>query len=224
MASSTDRAARAECITRSSLVGRSVISTRPAVGVDHAPTAGANRLHPSGDASSRGADHEMSHRADHEQEAQGVTDESGNTDQDSGEEDDQSVEELPRRHLATTKSLLGVHEHPETDSFDHEGSERADTDQDDQGPEEANLVGNSDEGGDLCADEHQKAEEDHIRRVTPHRAGEAAVDRRGTAAPARSLACRRSEVNEPLGVAPRQHRLKLLSSPLSSRALTPNGR
>jgi hypothetical protein len=160
-ASSADWAARAEWVTRSSAIGRSVISSRPTVGVDHAPAAGANRLHPSGDTSSGGADDEMAHRADHQQQAQRVADEPRNADQDSGGEDDQSVEQLPRRHLATTESLLGMYEHSESDAFDYEGSEGADTDQDDQGPEEANLVGNSDERGDLCADEHQNAEEEH---------------------------------------------------------------
>lgn len=103
----------------------------------------------------------MADGADHEQETQRVADEARNADHDSGSEDDKSVEQLPRRHFATAEPFLGVNEHAEADTLHDNRSERADTDKDDQSPEEADLVGNCDESGDLCADEYQDTEEEH---------------------------------------------------------------
>ena len=103
----------------------------------------------------------MAHGADHEQEPQRVADKAGNADQDTGGQYDQSVEQLPRRHLATGEPFLGVNEHPETDPLHDEGTERAGADQEYQGPEKAKLIGNRDERGDFCADKHQDAEKEH---------------------------------------------------------------
>jgi hypothetical protein len=105
----------------------------------------------------------MAHGADHEKETQCVADEAGNADEDAAGEDHESVEQLPRRHFAAAEAFLGVNEHAETDPLDDEGSERADGDQYEEGQEKANLVGNCDESGDLCADEYQNTEEDHTK-------------------------------------------------------------
>jgi hypothetical protein len=103
----------------------------------------------------------MAHGADHEQETQRVADEARNADEDAAGEDHKSVEQLPRRNFAAGEAFLGVKKHSETDTLHDEGSQRADADQDEEGQEEANLVGNCDESGYLCADEYQDTEEDH---------------------------------------------------------------
>ncbi len=107
------------------------------------------------------ADHEMAHRADHQQESEGVADESRDADEDAGGKDDQPVEQLPGRHLSTREPFLGVNEYAKAHASHHERPERAHRDQHRHRPEKADLAGDRDEGGNLRSYEQQATEEEH---------------------------------------------------------------
>jgi len=114
----------------------------------------------------------MAYWADHQQETERVANEPRHADEYSASEDDQSVEELSRRYLASGESFLGVDEYSETDAAHHEWSERADSYQNCQSPEEADLVRDRDKRGDFGTDDDQNAEKEHTsgyRRIKHER-------------------------------------------------------
>ena len=76
-----------------------------------------------------GADDEVAHGADHEEQAEGVSDEPWHADQRPAYEDDQPVEKLPGGHLPSTQPLLGVRKHTQADPPDDEGAESAGDDE-----------------------------------------------------------------------------------------------
>jgi hypothetical protein len=159
---------------------------RAAFSVEDLPTTGPKSLDPTGDVASGDPDDEMPHRSDHEQQPERVADETRDTEEDPTGEDDQPVEQLPGRNLAASEPLLGVEQHAEADALDDERTECTDGDQQRERPQEADVSGDCNEGGDLRSYEEQASKEEHIGRVTPER------PRWGRAAPARGqLICTR---------------------------------
>jgi hypothetical protein len=145
-----------------------IVSRRSALRIDHSPATSSNCLDARSDPASRETDDEMPHWADHEQEPERVADESWDADQDAACENDQSVEQLPRRHLAAGEPFLGMDEHAEAHAFHDEGSKRAYGDQDGEGPEKAELFGDRDECSDFCGYEEKAAKEEHIAGYRRH--------------------------------------------------------
>jgi hypothetical protein len=100
----------------------------------------------------------VAHRADHEEQAKCVTYEPRHTDQYSTDQDDQSVEYLPGGHLSPLQAIPGMSKNAESDTADDKWSECAHYDQQPEGPEESNPLGNDDESGDLGDNGQQQAD------------------------------------------------------------------
>jgi hypothetical protein len=104
----------------------------------------------------------MSNRADHEHEPERVADEARHADQHASEEYDETVEKLASRHLSSRQTVAGMRQDTETDAPNDERPERAHADQDREGPEEPDLLGNEHKGRDFGRYEKQRADEEHI--------------------------------------------------------------
>ncbi len=140
---------------------RRLLVYRPGADANDPPAAGADGLNAPGEPVAGRADDEVAHRADHEEQAEGVSDEPWHADQCPAYEDDQPVEKLPGRHLPATQPLLGVRKHTQADLPDDEGAESADDDEKRERPEEADLVGNEHEDDDLGRNKQKCAKKDH---------------------------------------------------------------
>ena len=110
-------------------------------GVDHLPVAGRGRLNPTGDPAATHPDDQAADRPDHQQQAEGIADETGDTDQYPADQDHQSVEQLGGGHFSPSQSLLSVSQHPNADAPDDKESERAHEEQERQRREETDLLG-----------------------------------------------------------------------------------
>lgn len=112
----------------------------------------------------RRPDDEATHRADHQHKTECVPDEPWHADHHPTEEDNQSIEQLPGRHLSASQSLSRVRQHAQADAPDDKGPERAHEEEDRQRPEQADLLTHNYEGGDLGGEGEQCADEEHDAR------------------------------------------------------------
>ena len=106
-------------------------------------------------------DYEVAYRADHQQEADGIPDEPRHADHEATDEDHQAIEQFPGRHFPQCQTFPGASQYARSDTANHERTERAHKDQDQQRPQESHLFDDEDEGGDLCGDNEQQADEEH---------------------------------------------------------------
>ena len=118
-------------------------------------------LDPPGQLVAEGSDDEVAYRADHQQEPDGIPDEPRHADHDATDEDHQAIEQFPGRHLPQRQTFPGVSQHTRSDTANDERPERAHEDQDQQRPQESHVFDHEDEGGDLCGDNEQHADEEH---------------------------------------------------------------
>ena len=99
-------------------------------------------------------DNEVAHRADHEQQPERVAYEPRHAYKGPADEHDKPIEQVSSGKLPACKPLLGTDQDPHPDMADDEGPERAHHDQEQQRPQEADLLGHHDERSDLSGDEH----------------------------------------------------------------------
>jgi len=107
------------------------------------------------------SDEQVSDGADHEQQANGVTNEARYADQYPTDKDDEPIEQLSGRYLPAGQSFASVGEQAKADAADDERPEGARDDQDPEGPKEADLISNGHEGGDFRSDHEEHADEEH---------------------------------------------------------------
>jgi hypothetical protein len=153
--------ARAEGQTGALRGGRGLTVNRSRPDADHPPAARVDGLYAPGEPVADHADENVAHRADHEEQPEGVADEPRYADHDPAYEDDKPVEELPGGYLPPAQPLLGVRQHTQTDPPHDEGPEGADDDKEQERPEEADGVGDGHEGDDLGGKKQKCGQKDH---------------------------------------------------------------
>lgn len=114
--------------------GRGLSVNRPRPDADSAPAASVDGLYAPGKPVADRPDEKVAHRADHEEQPEGVADKPRYADHDPPNEDDQPVEELPRGYLPTAQPLLSVRQHTQADPPDDEGPEGAEDDEEQERP------------------------------------------------------------------------------------------
>jgi hypothetical protein len=113
------------------------------------------------------SDEKLANRPDHQEQPDGVADESRYTNQQPGGQHDHAIEHFPAGKIAPGKSLLGAAQHAQADPLDQEWARGAHADEEQHGPAEPNVLGYRHEGGDLCDEEETGSEQDHLFRVSP---------------------------------------------------------
>ena len=140
---------------------RSVLAHRRGAGVDKTPASAGHCPDSPGQLAAKGPDDEVTYPADHEQESDGIPDEPRHADHEATDEDHDAIEQFAGRHLPQRQSFPGVSQDGRSDTADDERPERAHEDQEHQGPQESNLLGHEDEGGDFRGDDEHHADEEH---------------------------------------------------------------
>ncbi len=127
------------------------------------PADAAHRAHAACEVVTGRPDDEVADRTDHEEQAEQVADEARHADQHPAGEDDEPVEELPRRHLATEQPLAGMREDTEAGSPDGHRSEGGGDQEEHDCEEHADLACHGNERGDLDGDGDEHTEQEHSR-------------------------------------------------------------
>ncbi len=107
------------------------------------------------------SDDEVTDRADHQEQTEGIAHEPRHADHHSANENDQSVEQLASGHLPACQPFPRVAEHANAHTADDKRPERAEDHKDRQCPQEADLLGYHDEGDDLRSNDEQQSNEEH---------------------------------------------------------------